>query len=169
MKNDIVCVLRGNARYRGKIEKPDDIHHVRVKLIDFDLTIDVDADSIFEAPKSLEEIAPQAMTVRLAFLELQKDEETERDAIFNEFDQSAFYMHLMYFKEHPAVMLYDRPEIDANSLNVVILDECSVWPTDTNYELENDYSEVLNVIHEISVNRYGEYDYNDDDGEYSDE
>lgn len=168
MKNDIVCVVQGEARYRAKVEKPDEVNHVRVKLIDFDLTIDVDSDSIFEVPKSLEEIAPQAMTVRLAFLELQKDEESERDAIFNEFDQSVFYMHLMYFKEHPAVMLYDRPEIDANSLNVVILDECSVWPADTNYDLEYDYSKVLKVIHEISVNRYGEYDYNDD-AEYSDE
>lgn len=166
MKNDIVCVVRGNHRYRGKVEKPEDANHLRVKLIDFDLTIDAELDSIFEAPKNLEEMSPQGMTVRLAFLELQKDEPGEKEAIFNEFDQSAFYMHLMYFKELPAVMLYDSPNPDANSLNAVVLSECSVWLADTHFDLENDYSKMIDGLHRISLDRFGEYD---DEGEYGDE
>ncbi|OHS96532.1 Tudor domain containing protein [Tritrichomonas foetus] len=173
MKNDIVCVIQSFnekvCRYRAKVEKPEDVHHVRVKLIDFDLTIDVDVESIFEIPNHLESIQPQGMTVKLAFLELQKEIGSESEAIFEEFKESAFYMHLMYFKEHPAVILYDKPNPEANSLNAVILDECSVWLTDTDYDLENDYSEILNVLHEISVERFGEYDEDDEDEDYADD
>ena len=158
VKNDIVCVLRDGYRYRARVEKPEDASHVRVKLIDFDLTIDVEYHSIFEIPEGLEKIEPQGLTVQVAFLELQNDDPKEREELFNEFSQSVFYMNLVYHKEYPAVILYDKPQYDANSLNAVILSEYNAWlNSDYWIDYEKDYPEVIDVLRKINRDRYGEY------------
>ena len=151
MKNDVVAVNYNNAKYRGRVERFDAPERVRVKLIDFDVTVDVSADCLYELPAPVQDIPPQATTVNLAFLNLVQEEVDDNEWIMQEFRKYALYARVAYFKgERPYVVLFDSPNTKGGTLNAVILSNANVRVGDLDMETDAVFQPVIDTLVKIS-------------------
>jgi endonuclease YncB( thermonuclease family) len=162
MKNDLVCVIYSNARYRGRVERVDETDRVTVRLIDFDIELEVAASDIYEIPQRLENIGPQALTVHLAFLKLTNDVEADRDWIMSTCKDYVLYMHLMYSNQIPCVLLCDRPSVDGGTLNSLALEKMNVRVVDLDFEFEEEYSSLLDSLRRIDHDLHRNDNFNDE-------
>ena len=158
MKNDVVAVLYQKWYYRGRVERFDNSERIKVKLIDFDVTIEVSSDALYELPRELQDIAPQATTVNLAFLNLIQEDAEDNEWITQEFRKYALYARVVYFKgEKPYVILLDAPAQTAGTLNSVILSRANVRLVDTDIDLDDGYSTIIASLTKIDAERAQDY------------
>jgi hypothetical protein len=149
-KNDMVCVVHNKARYRARVEQLDE--GINVRLVDFDLPLEVSMNDVFELPPKLDTFPPQAGTVHLAFLKLVRDVETERNWLFTEYKEYALYMHLMHSNQIPCVLLYDKAGLDGGTLNSVVLAKLSVRVVDLDFDFDDVYNGLLDSLKKIDQN-----------------
>jgi staphylococcal nuclease domain-containing protein 1 len=163
VRNELVCVLYQGARYRGRIEKADDLDRIRVRLIDFDAVIEVTTGELFDLPPRLASIPPQAITVRLAFLALVKDQSEDRSWVWQEFKDYALYLHPLSVDDTAQVLLYDRPTVNSETLNAVLLDQADVRFAEADFDVGDPYKPLVATLKQIAADRNLEENFEDDD------
>jgi hypothetical protein len=162
-RNEIVCVVHQGARYRGRIEKADDAERVRVRLIDFDAVIEVGTASLFDLAPRLASVPPQAITVRLAFLALVRDQAEDRSWLWQEFNDYALYLNALSVDDTPQVLLYDRPSITAETLNAVILEQAHVGFAEVEFDVGEQYKALVATLRQSAADRNLDDDFGDDE------
>jgi staphylococcal nuclease domain-containing protein 1 len=160
-RNELVCVVHQGARYRGRIEKADDTDRIRVRLIDFDAVLEVAIGSLFDLAPRLVSVPPQAITVRLAFLGLVRDQSEDRSWIFQEFKDYALYMHPLSIDDTPQVLIYDRASITAETLNAVIIEQAHVGFAEADFDVGEQYKAIAGRLKQIAAERTLKDDFDD--------
>jgi hypothetical protein len=161
-KNEFVCVVHGGARYRGCVEKPDDMGRIRDRLIDFGAVFDVAVTELYDLPQRLESIPAQAATLRLAFVSLVRDESEDRSWVWQTYKDSALYLHPLSIDDTPQVVLYNRPSVNGESLNCVIVEEADVKFSDVDFDLGDEYLPLVDALRQLAADRNLEVDFDDD-------
>jgi hypothetical protein len=158
-RNEIVCAIHQGARYRARVEKPDDPERVRIRLIDFGAVIEVAVGDLFDLPPRLASIPPQAISVRLAFLSLIRDQADDRSWVWQEYKDYALYLNPLSVDDTPQVVIYDRPAVTAESLNFVILEQADVGFAEADFDVAKEYVPLVNSLRQLAAERNLEDDF----------
>jgi hypothetical protein len=152
-RNESVCVLHHGMRYRGRIEKAEDPERIRVRLIDFDTVIEVSIGNLFDLAPRLVSVPPQAITVRLAFLGLIRDQAEDRSWVWQDFKDYALYLHPLSIEDTPQVLLYDRASVTAETLNMVIMEQAHVRFIEVDFDIGDQYKGLVERLKQIGSDR----------------
>jgi hypothetical protein len=133
------------------------------RLIDFDAVFDVAVTDLYDLPQRLESIPPQAVTVRLAFVSLVRDQSEDRSWVWQTYKDSGLYLHPLSIDDTPQVVLYDRPSVNAESLNSVILEEADVKFSDVDFDLGDEYLPLVDAHRQLAADRNLEDAFEDED------
>jgi hypothetical protein len=102
------------------------------------------------------------MSVRLAFLSLIRDQSEDRSWVWQEYKDYALYLHPLAVDDTPQVVLYDRPSIDAPSLNYLILERPDVTFADADFDIGDEYTPLVDSLRRLSADRNLEDDFDDE-------
>lgn len=154
-QNMLVGVRHNDWTYRGRIETVLHNEKVEVRLIDFDVSIQVPIGCLCELPQGAEAVPPQVTTVRLAFLELVDQSDDDIQWIKDDYRQYVLYARVAYIKDRcPYVVLYDSPNLESGgTMNAVILYRAQVCAADLDSEVGAEYSKIVNVMGRIEEER----------------
>jgi hypothetical protein len=145
---DLLCVLIDGVRYRARVEKvgEDDL---TANLIDFDQPVKVAKQDLFQLPLRLMAIEPQAIMVKLAFVTDQGKAVADTEFVAKVTKDVEMFMNLVYVKDLPAVLLFDKPGLDAGSLNAVVVQKTGVVVQDLEIDLEEEYGQIVERLRGI--------------------
>jgi hypothetical protein len=138
---DLLCALTDGARYRARVEKIGE-SEVTANLIDFDVPVKVAKQDLFQLPLRLLAIEPQAIMVKLAFLTDEGKSAADREFVARVTKDVEMFMNLAYVKDLPAVLLFDRPALDAGFLNAVVVQKTGVVLQDLEIGFE-EYEQIM--------------------------
>jgi hypothetical protein len=108
-------------------------------------------------------VPPQAITVRLAFLALVRDQAEDRSWVWQEFKEYAFYLNALSVDDTPQVLLYDRPSITAETLNAVILEQAHVGFAEVEFDVGEQYKPLVETLRQTAADHKLEDDFGDDE------
>ncbi|OHS93830.1 ebna2 binding protein P100 [Tritrichomonas foetus] len=147
---DFVCALIDGNRYRARVETNYDSKSIKLVLIDYDEPAEASLDQIFELPPRLLSIEPQAATVRLAFIEEDRENDefslnniADREYIENLTKDKRLFMYIAYFTDIPEVLLLDKSEIDGGNLNSMVLYNTNVHLVNTEIDIHTEFKPVI--------------------------
>ncbi|OHS93335.1 Tudor domain containing protein [Tritrichomonas foetus] len=149
-RNDCIVARYNNTCYRARIENFDETNTkiTEVKFIDI-ATDNKEFNEVYQLPESLQQIEPQAKTVKLGCLELVDSDQNEANikSIWEMCTDAILYMHLMYDDESSNVLLTDQPSVDSGSLNAVLISNGIARFAD--HEVPPNIQNVLNNLKEL--------------------
>jgi hypothetical protein len=145
---DLLCVLIDGVRYRARVEKVGE-DDVTANLIDFDVPVKVAKQHLFQLPLRLMAIEPQAIMVKLAFVTDQGKAVADTEFVAKVTKDVEMFMNLVYVKDLPAVLLFDKPGLDAGSLNAVVVQKTGVVVQDLQIDLEEEYGQIVERLRGI--------------------
>jgi staphylococcal nuclease domain-containing protein 1 len=146
--SELVCVLIDTQRYRARVERVVDAANIHALLVDFNIRVQVQRDAVYELPMRLLCIEPQAVTVRIAFLKDTTNAERDREFVVAVTKDVAMFMNVVYATELSAVFLFDRPALDAGSLNAVLLQNTALELDGIDINLDDHY---MPLVHRLQV------------------
>jgi endonuclease YncB( thermonuclease family) len=145
----LVCALIDGNRYRGRVQGEPDGDNVRLVLIDFDILVEIDRKSLFELPGRLMSIEPQAATVTLAFVRDTGKRADDREYLSRITRDVAMFMNVVYASDLPAVLLLDKPTLDAGSANAMVIQNTGVVLEHLDLELDEEYLPVVGKLRNL--------------------
>jgi staphylococcal nuclease domain-containing protein 1 len=146
---ELVCVAIEATRYRARVVSVGPDQSIRVHLVDYDADVSVQARDIFELPLRLIPIEPQAVTVRLAFLKDEQKTPTDRKFVKRVTSDVEMFMRLAYLEACPAVFLFDKPELEAGTLNALVLGSTSVVLDHVDLDLDDELIPILDLLKSV--------------------
>jgi endonuclease YncB( thermonuclease family) len=139
----VVCAVIDGNRYRGKVEAVGEDGRVRLVLMDFDIAVEVERECLLELPLRLASIEPQGMTVAIAFVRDERKAVADREYVTGITRDVEMFMNVVYAGELPAVLLLDRPTLEAGSLNGMVIQNTAVVVEHLDLDLEEEYHPVV--------------------------
>jgi hypothetical protein len=151
--NDFVCVVIDAGRYRARIVSQDPEEPIQARLVDYDEVVTVHRDEIYELPPRLAPIEPQGLTVCLAFVKDEAKLEVDLEYVRKATQNLQLFMRLAYVASYPGVLLFDRPDLEACTLNAMVLTYTSAVSDNLDVDVDDDIVPVLDAIKRIQGRR----------------
>jgi staphylococcal nuclease domain-containing protein 1 len=117
---DHVAISAGQRRFRARVREVRD-GSATVKLLDYGDVVEVPLDKAFELPPEISDIQPQAAKVALAFVRRIKGVVNSAQSVWEIIYEKCLYLFSVVGDRLPYVLLTDRPELDAGSLNLALV------------------------------------------------
>jgi endonuclease YncB( thermonuclease family) len=138
----LVCAVVDGNRYRGRVVGvAGDV--IRLVLIDFEVEVGVERDALFELQPRLMSIEPQAVTVEMAFVRDERNAPEDRDYVAGITRDSEMFMRVVYAADRAAVLLLDRPALDAGCVNAMVIQNTGVAVDHLDVELDEEFQAVV--------------------------
>jgi hypothetical protein len=122
---------------------------VRVHLVDYDVDVEVQPREIFELPLRLAVIEPQAVAVQLAFLKDEQGIQEDYKFVKRATRDVELFMRLVYLGDSPGVFLFDHPDLEAGSLNALVLRSTSVVLDHIDLDLDDELVPLLDALRSV--------------------
>lgn len=152
--HDLVCVNLA-MKYRGRVESVDSASKtVKLLLIDYDIHVDAPLSTLYELPQELINYPPQALTVNLAFLDIDKVNPKETEYVTQRTQNSVLYLNLVYITDKPAVLMFDRDSLNSGNLNAMILYDTSVKLVNTDIEVGFEFMDIIEDLKRFEQSRF---------------
>ena len=157
-----VCALINDTRYRARVESNSDENCIKLTLIDYEVPAEASFDKLYELPPRLLSIEPQAVIIRLAFLDEDiappdstHDATNDSSLMNNNQDieyvenitkNKRLFMYIAYFTEYPEALILDKSNINSGNLNSMVLINTKTRLINTDIDIHTQFRPVINKL-----------------------
>jgi hypothetical protein len=119
-KKKLIAVRQGDRTFRAKIQEMREGMAI-VKLLDYGDAVQVPLEKVFALPPEIIDIEPQAVMIGLAFVQAIPIGDRSVDEVWGMIRERCLYLFFVASGRNPQVLLTDRHELGAGSLNLALM------------------------------------------------